>query len=103
MQFTLLGLSGKPPTYIKKQLESLQQKLHTKNKSFQLIGQFTQANAKENVITIEDEASQQIYLIQVPTEQIQEIVRNYWSAKVAIDARVTKTGLVLLENIRTAA
>jgi len=103
LQFTLLGLSGNPPIYIKKQLESLQQKLHSKNASFQLIGLFTQANAKENVITIEDESSQQVYLIQVPTERIQEIVRNYWSAMVTIDAKVTSAGIVLLENIRAAA
>lgn len=103
LQFTLLGLSGKPPTYVKKQLESLQQKLHSKNASFQLIGLFTQANAKNNIITVEDETSQQIYLIQVPTEQIQEIVKNFWSAKVTIDAKVSKAGVVLLENIRAAA
>ena len=103
LQFTLLGLTGEPPVYIKEQLKSLQQKLHLKNASFQLIGLFTQANAKDNIITIEDETSQQIYLIQVPTEQIKEIVQNYWSAKVAVDAKVTNAGVVLLEKIRVAA
>ena len=65
----------------------------------------TQANAKDSIITItiEDETSQQIYLIQVPTEQIKEIVKNYWSAKVAVDAKVTNAGVVLLEDIRVAA
>jgi len=53
--------------------------------------------------TIEDETSQQIYLIQVPTEQIKEIVKNYWSAKVTVDAKVTNAGVVLLEGIRVAA
>ena len=64
---------------------------------------FTQANAKDNIITIEDKTSQQIYLIQILTEQIKEIVKNYWSTKVAIDAKVTNAGVVLLENIRVAA
>lgn len=103
LQFTLLGLSGNPPAYVAQQLEALKKKLHLKNASFQLKGLFTQANAKENIITIEDENSQHIYLIQVPTERIQEIVKNYWSAKVAIDAKVTNAGIVLLENIQAAA
>ena len=103
LQFTLLGLSGNPPAYVAQQLKALQQKLHLKNASFQLIGLFTNANAKENIITVEDESSQQIYLIQVPTERIQDIVKNYWSAKVTIDAKVTKAGVVFLEDIRVAA
>ena len=64
---------------------------------------FTQVNAKENIITIEDKTSQQIYLIQVPTEQIKEIVKKYWSAKVAVDAKVTNAGVVLLKGIRIEA
>ena len=103
LQFTLLGLSGNPPTYVAQQLTALKEKLHLKNASFQFKGLFTQANAKENIITIEDENSQQIYLIQVPTERIQEIVKKYWSAKVTIDAKITNAGVVLLEHIRVAA
>lgn len=103
LQFTFLGLTGKTPVYIAEQLEALKQKLHLKNTSFQLIGLFTEANAKENSITVEDEVSHQIYLIQVPTERIQDIVKNYWSVKVAVEAKVTKKGVVLLENIQNAA
>ena len=81
LQFTLLGLTGEPPVYIKEQLKSLQQKLHLKNASFQLIGLFTQANAKDNIITIEDETSQQIYLILYHYHTLQRRAVKRWDYK----------------------
>lgn len=103
LQLTQMGLSGHPPSFIAKQLKDLKKELETKNASLQVVGIFTQADAKENAITVEDEDSRQVYFIVVPTEKIQEIVKMFWSAKVAIEARLTNKGLMMLEKITAAA
>lgn len=103
LQLTQMGLAGNPPSFINKQLQDLKKELGSKNVSLQVVGVFTQADAKESAITVEDEDSRQVYFIVVPTEKIQEIVRLFWSAKVAIKARLTNKGLMMLENITAAA
>ncbi len=103
IQLTLMGLSGAPPAYVAQQLKDLKAKLQLKNTPFQLVGLFIQADAKDNMITVVDESSQQIYLIQVPNEKIRDVVRNYWSARVAIQAKMTSKGSILLEKISAAA
>ena len=103
LQLTQMGLANNPPDFIAKQLKDLKKELSSKEVSLQVVGMFTQADAKESAITVEDEASRQVYFIVVPTERIQEVVKMFWSAKVAIEARLTNKGLMMLEKISAAA
>ena len=98
-----IGLNASAPIFIEKQLLSLKEKIQSQPNALHFIGLFTQANAKENSILVEDESSNQIYAIQVASQQIQDIVKNYWSAKVAVEAKVTNQGIVMLEKIALAA
>lgn len=102
-QFVFLGLANNPPAYVARQLKDLKKKLQVEGALFQLVGLLIRADAKENVITVVDEDSQQIYLIKVPNEKIRDVVRDYWAARVAIQVKMTKKGLILLEKISPAA
>ncbi|MEM8523277.1 MAG: hypothetical protein AAGG68_01475 [Bacteroidota bacterium] len=98
-----LGLNNNTPVFIEKQLKSLKNKIKSKPNVLNFTGLFTQANAKENSILVEDETSNQVYSIQVASQQIQEIVKNYWSTKVAVEAKITNQGIVMLEKVAPVA
>ena len=101
------GLSSGAPTFIYKELKTLQAQLskaktQPKHK-LEIIGTITHANANKSEIRLRDSKSKEYYRIIVPTHLIDEIVKSYWSAEVRINAKRDPAGSIILEKISKAA
>lgn len=117
--FAELGLNNQPPNNLKQQFNELltQLKPFSSDKAasskgednqnnempIQIKGILTQANAGQKEIYLQDPESHQIYLIHVPANLINDIVKSYWSALVTIDAKTNPLGVITLEKIQLAA
>ena len=72
-------------------------------KTLQLEGVLTDINTKEHEITLNNLANQQVFSIFIPSSLFKEIVQEFWTKKVQIQASVTAQGRMVLEEIRMAA
>lgn len=97
-----------PPSWILEELKELtilikkKQQSKIKNKAFNLEGILTGINSDENKITLQIFEKESISVL-IPSNLLTEIVQKYWTKRVQIQARKTSSGIVILENIKTAA
>jgi len=114
-----LGLKNKPPTIIQPYFQELLQALQTsKNQgdtakttisntteefSIHIKGILTHANAKQQEIYLLNPENQETYLIHVPAELINDIVKSYWSSLVIVEGKTNPLGIITLEKIQMAA
>lgn len=73
------------------------------NQHFHIEGILTNILAEENQITVKNTALSQSFLVVVPKNKLNEIVKNHWSNKVKIQARQTPHGVMVMEKISAAA
>jgi len=103
-----LGLKNKPPTIIQPYFQELLQALQTsKNQGdtakTTIKGILTHANAKQQEIYLLNPENQETYLIHVPAELINDIVKSYWSSLVIVEGKTNPLGIITLEKIQMAA
>ena len=103
------ALSKKTPVWLEKELKSIQKlilerkkELTEESQNLSISGTLTQINTNENEITVENKLQDKISII-VPMEKIKEIVLKHWQNKVAVKARQTPHGVMVLEDIQAAA
>ena len=98
-----IATAQNPPEWIQTALDEITTLISTQKKdasesSVKISGTLVETNTLEQEITIQDE-KQNAYAIFVPINTLKSVVKNYFLNKVAIKARQTKTGLMVLEDI----
>jgi len=72
-------------------------------KNYSVKGILTAADAKVQEIKVETISSTQPYLIIVPTEMMDEIVRSFWKNEVLVEITAYSEGVLILDRISLAA
>ena len=114
-----LGLKNQPPANIQPYFQELLKALQTANNqgdtakttipntteefSIHIKGILTHANAKQQEIYLLNPENQETYLIHVPAELINDIVKSYWSSLVIVEGKTNPLGIITLEKIQMAA
>ena len=106
-QLITIGLSGNPPAFIVEELSDLETRLkqliREQGDYFEIVGIITSADADNSEIKIQEVKSRNIYIISVPTNQINDIVRSYWADLVQIKGQKMASGSIVLSKISKAA
>lgn len=114
-----LGLKNQPPanmqSYFQELLEALQAPKTksdpskttstnaTEDFSVHIKGILTHANAEQQEIYLQNPENQETYLIHVPAELINDIVKSFWSSLVIVEGKTNPLGVITLEKIKMVA
>jgi len=113
-----LGLKNQPPAnmqpYFQESLSELQtpkaqsdsSKITIPNAdefSIHIKGILIHANAEQQEIYLHNSENQETYLIHVPSDLINDIVKSFWSSLVIVEGKTNPLGVITLENIHMAA
>lgn len=107
-RLTQLGLSENPPIFIQEQLRTLQQKVIKQEKqqifdNQKLIGKLTSADASKNKITIQNIEQHTLYDLFVSTQDMLDLVKQYWLEIVIVEVNIVENGSMVLQKIKRAA
>jgi hypothetical protein len=103
-----LCLAENPPRWIISELQEIKtlidraEQTGEKEKVTRLTGILTNINSLESEIILEDENGKNIYVL-VPKNFLSDVVQKHWSKKVAVEARETPHGVMVLKKISAAA
>jgi hypothetical protein len=108
LKLIALGLKEYPEeqalSELKPVLDAIKHKLpKMKLRSYLVKGILTAANAKEQEIKVETKDANQSYLITVPTNMMDDIVRSYWKNEVLVEITSYAEGVMILNKISLAA
>jgi len=110
-----LGLKNQPPASMKPYFQELlnalktpitqgkESKTTTEEFSIHLKGILTHANAEQQEIYLQNPDNQETYLIHVPAELINDIVKSFWSSLVIVEGKTNTLGVITLEKIKITA
>jgi len=114
-----LGLKNQPPAnmqaYFQELLKALQKPTAqrksskitltntTEELSVHIKGILTHANAEQQEIYLQNPENQETYLIHVPAELINDIVKSFWSALVIVEGKTNPLGMITLEKIQVTS
>ncbi len=74
-----------------------------KRKELHIQGIFVSANLSNNQICIQDTTNHQIYIISVPNNKLEELVKSFWAKTVSIKGKANEKGQIQLKEIKKAA
>jgi len=104
-----LGISENPNGHIKSRLEeiirliNIAKKTENLTKIININGILSDVNTKENQISLTNEEANQVFSILTPPALFKKIIRQYYTKKVNIKAKMNEYGTILLEEIKIAA